>query len=208
MCSSDLIRDELRRLDELRIPPSNKRDLLVNVLTDEPTLVFTQSAATARDLGRILKCGVATSRDGRGALDAFCRGRTNVLVATDLAGEGLNLQRAGVVIHYDIPWNPVKLDQRNGRAHRIGQTRDRVNAIYFIPEDRGIMDVIARKNRIRRKTLKVTVNWQPATPTLRPRIAKDAAVVKLVNEGLAVPEWLERRHCAGLERVLRGVREI
>jgi len=102
------------------------------------------------------------------------------------------------------PWREVFRFRWATQAH----VHSRVHAIYFIPEDRGIMDVIARKNRIRRKTLKATANWQPATPTLRPRIAKDAAVVKLVNEGLAIPEWLERRHCVGLERVLRGVREI
>jgi len=200
---TQMIRDEMRRLDELSIPPSNKRDQLVNILTTEPTLIFTQFAATARDLGRFLKCGV-----GRAALHAFRSGRTNVIVTTDCAGEGLNLQRAGVVIHYDIPWNPVKLDQRNGRAHRIGQTRDKVKAIYFLPEDRGIMDVIARKNRIRRATLKTTANSQLSTVTLRPRVAKSAAVVKLIEAGLDIPEWLERRHCAGLERVLRGNREI
>jgi SNF2 family DNA or RNA helicase len=198
-----VIRDEMRRLDELHIEPAGKRELLRNILTNEPTLIFTQFAATARDLGLFLKCGV-----GRAALHAFCSGRTNVIVTTDCASEGLNLQRAGIVIHYDIPWNPVKLDQRNGRAHRIGQTRERVKAIYFIPEDRGIMDVIARKNRIRRATLKTTANGPLPTVTLRPRITRNTAVVRLVSEGYDVPEWLERRHCAGLERLLRGGREI
>jgi superfamily II DNA or RNA helicase len=203
-----MIRDEMQRLDRIHVEPSGKRALLVNILTDEPTLIFTQFAATARDLGRFLKCGIATSRDGAGALHAFRIGRTNLLVATDLASEGLNLQRAAVIVHYDLPWNPVKLDQRNGRAHRIGQTRDKVRAIYFIPDDRGIMSVIARKNRERRATLRTTANCQRSTATLRPRIAGTAAVVKLVEAGYDVPEWLERRHCAGLERLLRGSREI
>jgi hypothetical protein len=179
----DRIKEEMRRLDAIRIEPSNKRELLVNILTDEPALIFTQFRATARDLTRL---------------------RTNVQVMTDVASEGLNLQHAGVVIHYDLPWNPMKLDQRNGRIHRIGQTRDTVTAIYFVPQDRGIMHILTHKKREARATLKAT--QQPSNPaTLRPRITKTAAVVKLVAKGYPVPEWLERRHCAGLERILREI---
>ncbi len=44
-----------------------------------------------------------------------------VLVATDAAGEGINLQRAHLVVNYDLPWNPNRIEQRFGRVHRIGQ---------------------------------------------------------------------------------------
>lgn len=47
---------------------------------------------------------------------------TQVLLATDAAGEGVNLQRAHLMINYDLPWNPNRLEQRFGRIHRIGQT--------------------------------------------------------------------------------------
>ena len=50
--------------------------------------------------------------------DPDCR----VLVATDAAGEGLNLQRAHLMVNYDLPWNPNRIEQRFGRIHRIGQT--------------------------------------------------------------------------------------
>jgi SNF2 family DNA or RNA helicase len=46
----------------------------------------------------------------------------NVLVATDAAGEGINLQRAHLMVNYDLPWNPNRIEQRFGRIHRIGQT--------------------------------------------------------------------------------------
>jgi superfamily II DNA or RNA helicase len=52
------------------------------------------------------------------AQDVDCR----VLVATDAAGEGLNLQRAHLMVNYDLPWNPNRIEQRFGRIHRIGQT--------------------------------------------------------------------------------------
>ena len=47
---------------------------------------------------------------------------TLVLIATDAAGEGINLQRAHLMVNYDLPWNPARLEQRFGRIHRIGQT--------------------------------------------------------------------------------------
>ena len=45
-----------------------------------------------------------------------------VLLATDAAGEGINLQRAHLLVNYDLPWNPNRIEQRFGRIHRIGQT--------------------------------------------------------------------------------------
>src|SRR5438876_1058523 len=48
--------------------------------------------------------------------------QVRVLVATDAAGEGINLQRAHLMVNYDLPWNPNRIEQRFGRIHRIGQT--------------------------------------------------------------------------------------
>jgi len=48
--------------------------------------------------------------------------QVRVLIATDAAGEGINLQRAHLMVNYDLPWNPNRLEQRFGRIHRIGQT--------------------------------------------------------------------------------------
>jgi superfamily II DNA or RNA helicase len=200
-----VIRDEMRRLEALmtaaRAAPATKRSMLQEMLTNDPTLIFTGSVATARDLQAALRCGLVTSRD-RPALHAFESGRIQTLVSTDVASEGLNLQRAAVVVHYDIPWNPVKLDQRNGRAHRIGQTRDLVRAIYFFPESRQtrIVETIARKNRTRRRVLKpadapATSNQQQ---TLRSRITRESACMRLAE----VPDALAKRHKAGIEQLM------
>lgn len=48
--------------------------------------------------------------------------KVKILIATDAAGEGINLQRAHLMVNYDLPWNPNRLEQRFGRIHRIGQT--------------------------------------------------------------------------------------
>ena len=59
----------------------------------------------------------------RKAQSLFTQDRdVEVLVATDAAGEGINLQRAHLMVNYDLPWNPNRLEQRFGRIHRIGQT--------------------------------------------------------------------------------------
>lgn len=203
------IREEVARIDALlqlaRDSPCPKRKLLLALLTDVPTLIFTGSAATARDLHAFIQgSGLVTSRErSRDAvLHAFRNGRLHTVVSTDMAAEGLNLQRAGVVIHYDIPWNPVKLDQRNGRAHRIGQQRDSVKAIYFLPMSREtkIVETMARKNRVRRGTLSP---GQPATSnqprTLRSRVAANAAITRLKSDA---PDVLLRRHKAGIELLI------
>jgi superfamily II DNA or RNA helicase len=54
----------------------------------------------------------------------FREGRTQILVATEAAGEGINLQICHVMVNYDIPWNPNRLEQRMGRIHRYGQAED------------------------------------------------------------------------------------
>ncbi len=113
-------------------------------------------------------------------------------------------------MHFDLPWSPVRLDQRNGRAYRIGQKRAQVRAVYFIPESREtrIAETIARKNRVRRRMLDAVHSSRGAVPqpTLRPRLTGPSAFVHLVEAfGSDVPEVLERCHKAGLERLLRDL---
>ena len=68
------------------------------------------------------------SRDEAGtrlyAEQQFRDGAIQVLVATEAAGEGINLQCCHILFNYDIPWNPNRLEQRMGRIHRYGQTKD------------------------------------------------------------------------------------
>jgi len=59
---------------------------------------------------------------------------SDILISTDAGGEGLNLQFANTVINYDLPWNPMKIEQRIGRVDRIGQVND-VNVFNFILND-------------------------------------------------------------------------
>ena len=74
--------------------------------------------------------GGMNPQERRRMQDAFLTSR-QVCVATEAAGEGINLQFCHLLINYDLPWNPTRLEQRLGRIHRIGQARD-VYAFNFV----------------------------------------------------------------------------
>ncbi|HEX6179137.1 MAG TPA: DEAD/DEAH box helicase, partial [Thermoanaerobaculia bacterium] len=219
------IHDALASLDELAAAvdklPRAKEGTLVELCreTTEPMIIFTGWTATARALASALqpvkRVLVVTGRERTNeiSIDAFRRGYGDVLISTDVGAEGLNLQRAGVIVHYDLPWNPVKVDQRNGRAHRIGQTRESVRAIYFLA-DRHRDDVfqkIATKNRVRRRLVKASdpLEDEAHVPTIRPRVATGAAVIAFAAQlhaaGWRLPEPLARRHRAGVELLLAEI---
>jgi superfamily II DNA/RNA helicase len=81
------------------------------------------------------------------------RDRTiRLVVATDAACEGLNLQTLGTLINVDLPWNPSRLEQRIGRIKRIGQTRDRVdmlNLVYHDTNDEKVYAVLSKRMKDR-----------------------------------------------------------
>ena len=66
-----------------------------------------------------------------------------IMLATDAAGEGINLQFAWVMANYDIPWNPARLEQRMGRLHRFGQRHSEVRIFNLVADDTREGDVLA-----------------------------------------------------------------
>jgi len=68
-------------------------------------------------------------------------GQVKLLVCTDAAAEGLNLQFAGVLVNYDLPWNPMKVEQRIGRIDRLGQPRPVIRVLSFAYKDTVEQDV-------------------------------------------------------------------
>uniref|UniRef100_A0A7C3HFA2 DUF3883 domain-containing protein n=1 Tax=Meiothermus ruber TaxID=277 RepID=A0A7C3HFA2_MEIRU len=101
-------------------------------LRQEKLLIFTEHKATLEFLvGVLKKRGYAvTSIDGsmrleeRVSREREFRDSAQVMVATEAAGEGINLQFCAVMVNYDLPWNPTRLEQRMGRVHRYGQRFD------------------------------------------------------------------------------------
>ena len=85
--------------------------------------------------------------DERNAVLAEFKSETDILISTDAGGEGLNLQFSNCVINYDLPWNPMKIEQRIGRVDRIGQQRD-VEVFNFVLADtveNRVKDVLEEK---------------------------------------------------------------
>lgn len=114
----------------------------------EPAIVFTEYRDTLQHLrarlvpDAVLVHGGLTREQRRAALDAFHDRR--LLLATDAASEGLNLQaHCRVVINLELPWNPMRLEQRIGRVDRIGQAR-RVHAFHLVADGTGETRLLTR----------------------------------------------------------------
>ena len=138
---------------------------------DERLVVFTEYKTTLDYLERRLRETHEPGADdgpriltlfgsgGAGGMDDAARNRVRqafndphsgvrILIATDAASEGLNLhRRARYLLHYDCPWNPSRLEQRNGRLDRYGQARD-VTVHHFLSDDDPdlqFLDIVIRK---------------------------------------------------------------
>lgn len=118
----------------------------------EPALIFTEYRDTlgiiARQLGDLgpaaLLHGALGPDERERAVRAFTRGPARLLLATDVASEGLNLhERCRLAITFELPWNPLRLEQRVGRVDRIGQRR-RVHAVHLVARGTREEDLLTR----------------------------------------------------------------
>ncbi len=142
--------DVLMAMEELQHKADSiKRNAKVNLILDIATktkdkiILFTQFRETQELLSRRLKQegvsnvkyhGQLSAGRRKKALDEF-RNDVQVLVCTDSGSEGLNLQFAHILINYDLPWNPMRVEQRIGRVHRIGQEHDSVIIVNLAVAD-------------------------------------------------------------------------
>lgn len=111
----------------------------------EATAIYENWLAANQGTGRI-----AGSRDIdiRTALIENFRDQASIMIATEAAAEGVNIQFCSLVINYDLPWNPQRVEQRIGRCHRYGQQHD-VVVINFLNErnqaDRRVLELLTEK---------------------------------------------------------------
>ena len=120
-------------------------DTLDEILAADKThkiIIFTEFVATQGYLKNLLEHrgftvtilnGSMSIEERNEALQEF-KVKSNIFISTDAGGEGLNLQFSNNIINYDLPWNPMKIEQRCGRVDRIGQQRD-VHIYNFIITD-------------------------------------------------------------------------
>ncbi len=107
-------------------------------------------------------------------------GDARFFVGTDAAAEGINLQFCWILINYDIPWNPARLEQRMGRIHRYGQKRDKV----------AIINLVAGKTREGR----VVKTLLDKLEEIRRQLGSDKVfdVVGRIFEGMSLTEYIQR----------------
>lgn len=121
--------DELSKLlqdNECMFTPDGQREKLIIFTEHKDTLRYlTEKIRTlfGSDDSVVTIHGGMLRDERRKVEEQFRQDKeVRILIATDAAGEGINLQRAHLMINYDLPWNPNRLEQRFGRIHRIGQT--------------------------------------------------------------------------------------
>jgi len=111
----------------------------------DETAIYSRWAEKNRYTGR---ASGSRAVDVRTALIEHFRDEATVLIATEAAAEGINLQFCSLVINYDLPWNPQRIEQRIGRCHRYGQKHD-VVVINFLNErndaDRRVLELLGEK---------------------------------------------------------------
>ena len=120
-------------------PLLNEIDAILSEDRTQKVIIFTEFVATQTYLQELLVNRDYTvtilnggmSIDERNAAMQEFKASTSIFISTDAGGEGLNLQFANIIINYDLPWNPMKIEQRCGRVDRIGQQRD-VHIYNFI----------------------------------------------------------------------------
>lgn len=119
-------------------PLLNEIDAILSEDRTQKVIIFTEFVATQTYLQELLVKGYTVtilnggmSIDERNAAMQEFKTSTSIFISTDAGGEGLNLQFANIIINYDLPWNPMKIEQRCGRVDRIGQQRD-VHIYNFI----------------------------------------------------------------------------
>jgi superfamily II DNA/RNA helicase len=121
--------EELSRLlqhtPEMHDADARQRKLII-FTEHRDTLNYLEGKITdlLRRTDRVVTIHGGTHRDERRKVQALFRSdpEVRVLIATDAAGEGVNLQCAHLMVNYDLPWNPNRLEQRFGCIHRISQT--------------------------------------------------------------------------------------
>ena len=141
--SSEIINNEEEvKLKELKKAIEEGFNKIEELKGNKKILIFTESRDTMeylvnkiKSLGYRINCiHGGMSLEERIEAEKIFKNETEVMVATEAAGEGINLQFCHIMINYDIPWNPNRLEQRMGRIHRYGQKKD-VYMFNIVAED-------------------------------------------------------------------------
>ncbi len=134
-------------LDLLEQGPYAGQTVLFNGTNTSPQAQQIHAAWLQRHAGTDRITGSRTA-DTRAALVEHFQGSAKIMIATEAGAEGINLQFCSLIINYDLPWNPQRIEQRIGRCHRYGQKHD-VVVVNFVdlsnPADQRVYELLAQK---------------------------------------------------------------
>jgi len=190
--------------------------------TNRRVLIFTEYTDTKRYLEQQLQTAIANSQKENQRIDTFHGGMgeerreaikaafnadpsvhpLRILIATDAAREGVNLQNyCADLFHFDVPWNPSRMEQRNGRIDRKLQRESEVRCYYFLLPQRF-------EDRVLKVLVQKTAKIQEELGSLSPVVEKN--ISKLLDQGIRgseehrLREAIEVSDCADSESVDKG----
>jgi len=187
----------------------------------EPVIIFTEYRDTLdaiRDaIGTMRRLttlhGGQTAHERRQSIRDFTSGAADVMIATDAGSEGLNLQATcRLVVNLELPWNPIRLEQRIGRVDRIGQART-VHAINLLAEGTAERTVLAsllrRIDRIRLSEIEIAAcvisRSEPPPRAVHVDIDTGAQTTELGNEARAAAQYIAAaRRFGAMASTMRG----
>lgn len=128
----DMVMGLMKKVEQ--VTQNSKAEKAIELIKqiDDKVIIFTEYRATQMYLQWYLQQNGISSVPFRGGfkrgkkdwMRELFKGKFQVLIATEAGGEGINLQFCNHIINYDLPWNPMRLEQRIGRIHRLGQEKD------------------------------------------------------------------------------------
>ena len=206
------------------------------VWTDTRVVIFTEYLDTQDYLaelmtraglgGERLIClnGLVSPQDRERAKAAFQASPSDspvrILLGTDAASEGINLQNhCSRLLHYEIPWNPSRLEQRNGRVDRHGQQAPTVDIFHFVPanfdasaaEGDVLRDDLEFLHRVVHKVENIRQDLGKVGPVIAEQVEKamlaDGGVSRSLDTSRAEAEARAARRCLQLDRDLRRILE-
>lgn len=124
---------ELRSVWDEDDRAGRQRRKIIVFSTFRRTLAYLQAALDRRTIANRMIHGLVPVDERELAIDEFLdRGDILVLLTSEVGGEGIDLQRASVIVNYDLPWNPMVVEQRIGRVDRIGQESPRIVVMNLV----------------------------------------------------------------------------
>ncbi len=144
--------EKLQALKKEVIPELMAHDPKVIIFTKyKDTLDYLEANLKSKDYDTLIIHGELSTSARNDVFSKFERSKAAILIATDVISEGLNLQRLSAsVVHHELPWNPNRLEQRNGRVDRIGQKKDTVFIRTMVLDkslDKEILDLLLEKQQ-------------------------------------------------------------